>query len=263
MNKAILRYKWYIFVCKMFSGTKSWFKMLGEKVRAPRERMHMTMIPLEKKVDAPSQKVLPMDVVDELIEMAAAQAVLKECGCRAGGRCQDYPQEIGCIVLGSTVNDLDPYIGKIVSKDEARAHVRKALDAKLYPLISHYERAAMFYSLDLNRMLVLCFCCPCHCVARNAAKVSEGLDNSFYSNTEGMAGVSVRFDESKCNACGKCVDGCFANAITLEDGKIRFDADKCKGCGHCAYICDTFSVDYNLTDVQSVVQALTANTNIT
>jgi ferredoxin len=136
------------------------------------------------------------------------------------------------------------------------------LDAKLYPLISHYIRDAMMFGLDFDKLLLVCFCCPCHCVARNAARESEGLDNSFYTNAEKFPNVTVTLDTNKCVGCGKCEPACFAHAITMADGKAVHDADKCRGCGHCAYICDAYSVSYDIAGVDAVIEALGFNSDI-
>lgn len=262
MGKAILRYRYYEFFCKTVGRTSKWFQFLGKYIRAPRERMRFVMIPVEKRLDAPRQQLLSMDVVDALVDRAGGTAVIHQCMCRVGGHCRDYPREIGCLVLGDAVKDLDPRIGRIVGKDEARAHIRRGLDAGLYPLISHYERDAMMFSLDFDRILIVCFCCPCHCVARNAGRESEGLDNSFYSNAEKFPMVQITLDADKCKGCGKCERQCFARAITMADGKAVLDADKCKGCGHCAYICGAYRVSYDLSGVDAVIEALDFKSDI-
>ena len=256
MNKALLRYKYYEFFCKMAGQSKAWFKMLGRYVRAPRERMHFVMIPIEKKLDAPIQQLLPMDVVNTLVDRASTVGIIRQCMCRVAGNCTDYPQDIGCIVLGGGAAALDPHIGCVVEKDEAKAHIRKALDKGLYPLISHYERDAMMFGLDFDRIMIVCFCCPCHCVARNAGKVSEGLNNSFYENAIKFPTVQVSFDPSKCTGCGRCVKECFANAISFADGIAVLNTEKCKGCGHCAYICNAYSVSYDIRNVDSIIEQL-------
>lgn len=256
MSKAINRYRYYRFVCRLAGRSKSWFSMLGKYVRAPRERMHFVMIPIEKKLDAPAQQLLPMDVVDALVDRAGGAAVIHQCMCRVGGRCADYPPDIGCLVLGRAVESLDPRIGRIVSKDDAKAHIKAALSKGLYPLISHYERDAMMFSLDFNRILIVCFCCPCHCVARNAGKASEGFSNSFYENCVKFPSVEVSFDAAKCSGCGQCASQCFANAISFDGVGVTFHADKCKGCGHCACICNAYSVAYDVGNVDSIIGQL-------
>jgi MinD superfamily P-loop ATPase len=114
----------------------------------------------------------------------------------------------------------------------------------------------MMFGLDFDRMLIVCFCCPCHCVARNAGKASEGLTQSFYENCVKFPSVEVSFHPEKCKGCGKCASQCFAHAITFANGVITFDADKCKGCGHCAYICDAYGVACNVQDIDSIINQL-------
>lgn len=256
MVKPIHRFRYYRFVCKLAGRSASWFKWLGKYIRAPREQMHFVMIPIEKSIEAPKQQLLPMDIVGLLVDKAAAAAVANHCMCRVGGSCRDYPQDIGCLMLGKAVEALDLRIGRAVSKEEARAHIQRALDNGLYPLISHYIRDAMMFGLDFDHLAIVCFCCPCHCVARNAGKASEGLKNSFYENCEKFPTVQVSFDASKCRGCGKCARECFANAIRFEQGKICFDAQKCKGCGHCAYICGAYSVSYDACDAEAILSQL-------
>jgi Pyruvate/2-oxoacid:ferredoxin oxidoreductase delta subunit len=164
--------------------------------------------------------------------------------------------------MGGAVKSLDPKIGRIATKEEVKAHIRKGLDAGLYPLISHYRRDAMMFGLDFEKLLIVCFCCPCHCVVRNASRVSEEFDNSFFTNAEKFPTVRITLDTAKCSGCGKCVSGCMANAITLKDGKAILDADKCKGCGHCAYTCEAYSVSYDINDVNAVIDELAFNSDI-
>ena len=263
MNKAKLNYAWYKLACVVGNKLSSWYGILAKYVRAPRERMHFVMIPMEKKIEQPSQKFVPMDIVDAFIDKAGSLAVMKECMCRVGGNCKDYPHDVACLGMGSSLKDMDPSFGTIVNKEEAKAHVKRALGEGLYPLISHYERDAMMLSLDFDKLMLVCFCCPCHCVARRSGKLSDGLENSFHSNAQKLPSVQILFDEDKCNACGKCVDECFANAITLENDAINLDQDKCKGCGRCAMICDAFSVTYDIKDVDRMAEELGFAADIT
>ena len=255
MNKKRIVYNYYKLAVKIGGRLSSWNKLIGENVRMTKDRMNVVYIPVEKKVEAPASKFVPLDIVDALIDRAKGTAIFGECLCRVGGRCEEYPHDIACLAMGE-VEDLDPKHGDIVSKDEAKAHVRKALDAGLYPLISHYERDAMIVSLDFDHLLIVCLCCPCHCVARNAGRESIGLDNSFDSNSGKFPTVEILFDESKCNGCEKCVKECIAGAITFEDNKIHLDSETCKGCGHCTQICDAFSVTYDIKNVDKILEEL-------
>jgi len=42
---------------------------------------------------------------------------------------------------------------------------------------------------------------------------------------------------SKCTGCGKCVEGCAYEALSLIDEKIVRDDEKCLNCNNCVYIC--------------------------
>jgi len=42
---------------------------------------------------------------------------------------------------------------------------------------------------------------------------------------------------SKCTGCGKCVEGCAFEALSLLDEKMVRDDEKCLNCNNCVYIC--------------------------
>jgi uncharacterized Fe-S center protein len=44
-------------------------------------------------------------------------------------------------------------------------------------------------------------------------------------------------DLSKCTGCGKCVEGCVFEALSVIDEKIVRDDEKCLNCNNCLYIC--------------------------
>lgn len=45
------------------------------------------------------------------------------------------------------------------------------------------------------------------------------------------------FDESKCDACGECIDICPRNALSLLEGRIVHDLKLCKSCASCLENC--------------------------
>lgn len=46
-----------------------------------------------------------------------------------------------------------------------------------------------------------------------------------------------RVDEATCTGCGKCVDACPTEAITLAAGRAHIDDAACNDCGSCAQAC--------------------------
>ena len=243
--------------------TSDWYKVLGNFERPTSDQLNMIEIPIEKKIDAPSNFILPKDIMFALIDKAACTGIIHTCSCRTSAKCKDYPQDIACVVMGSTVETLDPAIGRIVSKDEAKEHVVKALDLGLFPAISHYSRDAQMYSLEFEKLLTLCFCCDCCCTIRNTVKATDGLDNSFFSNTHKLPFVHIELDLDKCTGCRKCEDICMANAIVFEDGKPTLIEDKCKGCGKCALVCDAYTVCYETDDLNKIIDEMHITSDFT
>lgn len=45
-----------------------------------------------------------------------------------------------------------------------------------------------------------------------------------------------------CEGCGKCVQRCTLNALSLVDGKSVVDTEKCRLCGYCASVCPQFCI---------------------
>lgn len=44
-------------------------------------------------------------------------------------------------------------------------------------------------------------------------------------------------DHEKCNLCGKCVDLCQFNALSIKDGEVKVNNYFCEGCAACAAVC--------------------------
>ncbi len=257
MLKKRIRYAYTrTFVKIAHKLSKNWFKILGKYERPTSDQLNMVYIPIEKKIDAPSNFILPKDIMFELIDRAACTGIIHSCTCRVGAGCKDYPHDIACVVMGSTVETLDPKIGRIVTKEEAKAHVIKGLELGLFPSISHYSRDAQMYSLDFEKLLTLCFCCDCCCTVRNAVRETDGLENSFFSNTNKLPFVRIELDLNKCTGCRKCENICMANAIVFENGKPTLIDDKCKTCGRCALICDAYTVNYETDDLNKIIDEM-------
>jgi Na+-translocating ferredoxin:NAD+ oxidoreductase RNF subunit RnfB len=91
-----------------------------------------------------------------------------------------------------------------------------------------------------ERVNFICNCCGCCCEAMIAAR-RFGMLNPVHT-TNFLPVV----DESECNGCGKCVNACPVEAMTLVSTndphhpkmkKAKVDEDICLGCGVCVRTC--------------------------
>ncbi len=51
-------------------------------------------------------------------------------------------------------------------------------------------------------------------------------------------------DENRCNACGKCIEVCPKDSITIIDGKIIHLTDDCILCSHCYAVCPMEAISF-------------------
>jgi pyruvate formate lyase activating enzyme len=47
----------------------------------------------------------------------------------------------------------------------------------------------------------------------------------------------IGISRKKCNMCGKCIDACPLNAVSISDKVIKIDREKCNRCGICVEAC--------------------------
>ena len=62
--------------------SSNWYKTLGGFERPTSEQMNIVAIPIEKKVDTPSNFVLPSAIMFALINKAASTGIIHKCTCR-------------------------------------------------------------------------------------------------------------------------------------------------------------------------------------
>lgn len=69
--------------------------------------------------------------------------------------------------------------------------------------------------------------------------------------------AQVRWDRARCVGCGRCVQACPADAVTLDAQGVHIDMEKCAGCGACAHACGehALTLDGEARDVADVVRA--------
>jgi ferredoxin len=207
-----------------------------------------SVIQIQEDIGESDNYVLPSQVVDHFIEQAGYHWVMDQCICRAGDFCTDYPVDLGCIFLGEAVLDINPNLGQLVSKDEAKAHAKRCRDAGLVHMIGRNKLDSVLLGTSPStKLLTICSCCPCCCLWRMIPYIKPAIRDKVHK----MPGVTVTVTDL-CAGCGTCAEGiCFVDAIHMEDTTAVID-DSCRGCGRCVEICPNEAIELTFQDNQFV-----------
>jgi ferredoxin len=214
-----------------------------------------TVIPVQHPIDVPEDVVLPSQVVDHFIEEASFHWVMDNCLCRQSEGCTDYPIDLGCLFLGEAAREINPKLGRHVTREEALAHVRRCREAGLIHLIGRNKLDTMWKGVGPgHKLLTICNCCPCCCLYGVLPHLAEHLQGKITR----MPGVQVTVSE-QCVGCGACTrDVCFVDAIRMVAGRAVI-GDGCVGCGRCIEACPTGAIEMAVDDdrfVQETVERI-------
>jgi ferredoxin len=206
-------------------------------------------------VSMATELVLPSQLVEHFINQANYHWIMDFCICRQSSECQDYPQELGCLFMGQAVLGINPHFGRLVSKDEALAHVARCRDAGLVHMVGRNKLDAMWLNVRPGeKLLTVCNCCPCCCLW----KILPQLTPLIGRKINRMPGVQVEVTED-CLGCGTCTEGiCFVDAIKLV-GDRAFVSNECRGCGRCVEVCPNQSIQLTVEDatyIQTTIERL-------
>jgi UDP-glucose 4-epimerase len=199
------------------------------------------IIPVHETVSGTESVALPFPLLAPLVEAASARFVLAECLCRRAEGCRRHPADIGCLFLGDAAAGIRPELGRPASSAGALAHVQRALEAGLVPMVVHSSFDAWIMGIPYRRMLAVCFCCDCCCTVRHGLRQGPP---AFWETVLRLPGLSVAAGQD-CRACGACVEVCPVGAICLEGGRAQVAA-ACKGCGRCVATCPTGAMQLRL-----------------
>lgn len=192
-----------------------------------------SFVPVGEELEVPASVAAPRGILEDYIRNASHRTIIHECVCRVAERCADYPRDLGCLFLGPGSRDVDPSLGREATVEEAMAHLQRALDAGLLPLIGHIRIDKTVFGIrDFNSFLTMCFCCPCCCVVRTGMR---NLVGAYPGSLVRLEGVTVTVGED-CVGCGECVPRCPVDNISIVDGKAVVGG-MCIGCGTCARSC--------------------------
>ena len=126
-------------------------------------------------------------------------------------------------------------------------HARGVEAAECLDLLDEaYERGLVQFGENAQkRVSFICNCCGCCCEALTAARRFAHLHPIHTSN------YIAEVDVTKCTGCGKCVEACPVEALSLvstndparpKNKAARLDTDVCLGCGVCVRSCTKDSI---------------------
>lgn len=199
-------------------------------------------VPIGKAVpfEAQQRVIVPMDLVKQAIMNAKYIGGMKECLCRAGNDCKDYPHDLACLFLnmgGKVV--VDHGMAEELTVEEAFARVDKAAELGLacQSLWVQVEQLIWGFKNDqMDTFLEICFCCPCCCVGLNLSKNAlPDIKDGFHPS-----GWTAVVNHDACTGCKHCLDNyCPQDAIhyRASDGKMVVNQERCIGCGYCRARC--------------------------
>ncbi len=206
-------------------------KQLAAKVMDA-ENINLTYIPISSQIEVPEGTALPSAVIEHFIEKASHHVILYKCPCRTVRECNDFPRDFGCTFMGEGAREIDPEVGRHVSKEEALAHFRQACEMGLVSVVGKFKGDALALGVkEHRRLMTLCHCCPCCCISNGIHYAAPEFRRSIVK----LEGVKVEVTE-ECIGCGSCVEACIFRQISLKD-KRAVVGEECKGCGRCAMVC--------------------------
>ena len=219
------------------------------------EYSNMYWIPVNKSLGQVENIPLPHEIVSHFIETSSHRVVIDFCGCRKACTCQNYPVEIGCLLMGEDARGINSPLARSVSKEEAHEHLQKAVDAGLAPFVGKARiDNAIFGVPDTGRMVSVCFCCECCCLTRWTESLTVKERGQIMHKLDGL---KIWIDEDRCIGCRLCLDKCFIGLIEIDNGnKARIPEDECQGCGRCVISCPQEAIRVSMDNKDYVNHAI-------
>jgi ferredoxin len=194
-----------------------------------------------------NEEALPKTAVLEVLDWERASEVVRSaksigigvCYCRHKaehlGKACGAPQEI-CMTFGGVARSLVKH-----------GYARSADAAETLDLLAMARGRGLVQFGENVREGVgfLCNCCGCCCEALVASR-RLGPPHMIHTTA-----YLPRVDAATCNGCGRCVNACPVEAMTLVSAndpkkrnrrEARLEEERCLGCGVCVPACTTGSV---------------------
>ncbi len=189
------------------------------------------------------ETVLPIDSGIQVLDYERAGEVVRSASHRGVGICYcrhkmehkdracNAPRQI-CMTFNNTAASLINHgFARELDVAEGLDLLAEAQEGNLVQFGENVQRGPNF----------ICNCCGCCCEAMIAARRFGVLNPIHTSN------YLPEIDAEKCNGCGKCVNVCPVEAMTLASAndphrpkkkRAKLDESLCLGCGVCVRNCD-------------------------
>lgn len=208
------------------------------------DKTDMRWLPINEDIQLPDDTPLPLALLDRLIEEASHRVIFDECGCRVAFRCENYPIDIGCLLMGDSAIEAPSSSWREVSVEEAKQHARRAVEAGLIPVVGKARvDNFLFHIKDRARLLTVCFCCECCCITRYTRHAPLDVLEPLFPQLDGIS-IEVTGD---CVGCGKCAEHCYVQAIEIVDERAVI-GEYCRACGRCATVCPQDAIEIRIDD---------------
>jgi ferredoxin len=202
------------------------------------------IIPVEKKINVPQEKVLPLHEASKIIDEQETIS-LSECPCKLQRALVDDPCQVAsdinrCMHFGNIGRYfIEHKLGKPISREKAKQVLKEAEAEGLVHKTFHDD-----FSLDQKENSI-CNCCKDCCI----------LFQSYYRGVfpfHTLTSYITELDETKCKGCGICVEKCPIEALYLTDGISHHNEKKCIGCGVCTTQCPEGARSLKQTDLREI-----------
>ncbi len=219
-----------------------------------------TCIPVNEGVEVSGGTALPFSVVEHFINQAGHHVILNFCPCRRSFDCKDFPVDRGCLFIGEAAREIEPSVGRHVSREEALDHLRTGTEMGLVPVIGRIDFDSVMLGVKPhNRLMTICQCCPCCCLTTALHYASRGVRDIIMR----LEGVEVKVTED-CAGCGACVEACIYKQMRLTGGRAVV-GQECKGCGRCAAACEDGAIRITVDDsdyIRACIDRISAHVNV-
>lgn len=189
---------------------------------------HPIVIEINQSLGSPRERILPTQEVADIIAKFSEIAV-GHCFCRhhsdlLGNPCKLTKMRENCFTFGKSARYTTAQgFSRFISPQEALQILRKSEQDGLVHKAYHPNS-------DLAKEETsICNCCKCCCLQAPPNLIAPTINAAEYL---------VKVNPALCNGCGKCVEICHSDAISIDSRTCaKIEDSRCIGCGLCAYVC--------------------------